>query len=90
MAVAGRGIVGGQLVNHLLAEKELEELGLGHVGGQFDIIEAALAKLIENIGLVVLEYDQVHGITSGDGMWEDGSVETGVRLAQCARLRCGQ
>jgi hypothetical protein len=50
-----------------VAEQELEELGLGHVGGQLDIIEAAFAEFVDDMGFVVLENDQIHGVTSGNG-----------------------
>ena len=57
LAATGRIV---QLLDDLIAEEELEELGFGDVGGQFDVIEAALTKLIDHIWLVVLEDDEIH------------------------------
>ena len=62
-AFAGRGKVLGQFVHDACAEQELKELGLGDIGSQFDVIEAAGAKLIEDKSFVVFEYDQIHGST---------------------------
>jgi len=38
----------------------LKELGFSDVGGQFDVIEAALTKLIDHERLVVFEDDEIH------------------------------
>jgi hypothetical protein len=37
-----------QLLNELIAEQELTGLGVGDIGGQLDIIEAALTKLVDH------------------------------------------
>lgn len=59
-----------QFVDQPLVEQELKELGLCHVGGQFQVIEAAFAKFVDDIGLVVFEDDQIHSLTSGrDAKW---------------------
>ena len=60
MAIPWRRVVLRQLVHDLLSEEELKELGFGDVRGQFDVIEATLAKLIDHPRLVVLEDDQIH------------------------------
>jgi hypothetical protein len=54
-----------QPLDNLLAEEELKELGFGDVGGQFDVIEAALAKLIDHPWFVVFEYDEIHRSAPG-------------------------
>ena len=59
-ALARRGEMLGEFSDDLLAEEELEELGFGDVGGEFDVIEASLAKLINDEGLVVFEDDEIH------------------------------
>ena len=53
----------GKLVDDLLAEEELKELGLRDVGSEFDVIETPFAKLIDHERLVVFEDDEVHGST---------------------------
>jgi hypothetical protein len=55
----------GEFVEDLLAEEEVEELGFGDVGGEFDVIEATLAKLINDKGLVVFEDDEIHDFAPG-------------------------
>ena len=60
MSVSRRRVGLSQLLNDLLTEKELKELGFGDVGGQFDVIETALTKLIDHERLVVLEDDEIH------------------------------
>jgi hypothetical protein len=55
----------GELGDDLLAEEELKEPGLGNVGSEFDVIEAAFAKRIDHERLVVFEDDEVHGSTPG-------------------------
>src|SRR5271155_2270896 len=62
-AFARRGVMLGEFGDDLLAEEELKEFGLGDVRGEFDVIEAALAKLIDHERLVVFEDDEVHGST---------------------------
>jgi hypothetical protein len=57
MAFPRRGVVAGELVDQALAEKELKELGLRHVRGQFEIIEPSFAKFVDHVGLVVFERD---------------------------------
>jgi hypothetical protein len=60
MSIPWRGVGLRELLDDLLAEEELKELGFGDVGGQLDVIEAALPKLIDHEGLVVLEDNEVH------------------------------
>ena len=43
----------------------MKELGFGDVGGQFDVIEAALPEFIDHEGLVVLEDDEIHQSAPG-------------------------
>ena len=38
-----------ELLNDLVAEKELKELGLGHIGGQFDVIETGVITPVPSI-----------------------------------------
>ena len=52
-----------QLLNDLIAEQEPKELGFGDIGGQLDIIEAPLTKLVDHEWLVVLKDDRIHWST---------------------------
>src|SRR5271157_3257667 len=65
MSFPRRGVRLHQFLDDLLAEEELKELGFSNVGGQFDVIEAALAKLIDHERLVVLEDDEIHWSAPG-------------------------
>jgi hypothetical protein len=65
MAIPRRRVVLHQPVHDLLAEEEVKELGFGDVRGQFDVIEATLAKLIDHPRLVVLDDDEIHGSAPG-------------------------
>src|SRR5271157_3490316 len=60
MSFPRRGVRLHQFLDDLLAEEELKELGFSDVGGQFDVIEAALTKLIDHERLVVFEDDEIH------------------------------
>jgi hypothetical protein len=64
VALPRRGILGGQPAHDVLVEEEPEELGLRHVRGQLDVVEAALAELVDDVGLVVLEDHEIHSCTS--------------------------
>jgi hypothetical protein len=65
MSIPRRRIGLRELLDDLLAEEELKELGFSDVGGQFDIIEAALTKLIDHERLVVLEDNEIHRSAPG-------------------------
>jgi hypothetical protein len=80
----------GQLLDDAIAEKELEELGFGNVGSEFDVIEATLAKLVDNQGLVVFKDNEVHRLTPGRTTFADGGralfVEQGNALLDASGL----
>ena len=61
LALPRRGEMLGELLDDLLAEKELEEPGFGDVGSEFDVIEAAFAKGVDHQRLVVFKDHEVHG-----------------------------
>jgi hypothetical protein len=92
MALAWRGVIPDQLVDQALTEEELKELGLGHIRGEFQVIEAAFAELVDDIGLVVLEDDQIHDFISGSGCGGAGNAiaQTAVGRLARGRLRGGR
>ena len=72
MAFPRRGVVAGELVDQALAEEELKELGLRHVGRQFEVIEASFVKLTDHVRLVVFEDDQIHDLYLRERVREGG------------------
>ena len=78
----------GQFLDQALAEQKLKELGLRHVGGQFEVIEPAFAKFVDHVGLVVFEHDQIHGLTSENGCGK-GKGKTKLLKAAFAVLHAG-
>ena len=55
----------GQLLDDVLAEKELEEAGFGDIGSELDVIEAAFTKFVDHKWLVIFKDNEVHGSTPG-------------------------
>jgi hypothetical protein len=93
MPVSRRRVGLSQLLDDLISEEELEELGFGDVGGQFDVIEAALTKLIDHEWLVVLEDDEIHRSAPGGTRFlhrgrEAQFVELGFTLLNTGSLEC--
>ena len=93
MSVPRRRVGLPQLLDDLIAEEELKELGFGDVGGQFDVIEAALTKLIDHERLVVLEDDEIHRSAPGGTRFlhrgrDTQFAELGFTLLNTGGLEC--
>jgi hypothetical protein len=88
-AFAWRGKVLGQFGHDACAEQELKELGLGDIGSQLDVIEAAGAKLIDDQGFFFLQTRPGSWINSlKNGMrWRTAFMEFGFAQLDTSGLQ---
>jgi hypothetical protein len=87
-----RRVVGGQLVHHLPAEKELEEFGLRHVGGQFHVRELRLSGMRLGSGRGgVVSVDYYTEIPTDMKTWRR-KISGGRKIVEsvrCKEVACG-